>query len=161
MMTHFFSKQNNNAKDITFEELMRQAAKVAQAQDAVLEEKAKERRRKEEDERRQKERVMTEKRKRESALQDKHREMEKRQCVLMEQKQRPPAHRKPSSQVKPKPLPKAIKTKKPPVSPIPRFEKKVSGCMGNILWLTPFYIEICAYVIRRTHGQIKRNLSLH
>jgi hypothetical protein len=125
-----FPKQNNNAKDITFEELMRQAAKVAQAQDAVLEEKAKERRRKEDDERRQKERVLGEKRKRESALQDKHREMEKRQSILMEQKQRPPTHHKPSAQPsQAKPKPKATKTKKPPVSPFPRFEKKVSEGM--------------------------------
>ncbi|KAI8342758.1 SPT2 chromatin protein-domain-containing protein [Chlamydoabsidia padenii] len=108
---------------------MRQAAKVAQAQDAVLEEKAKERRRKEEDQRRQKEQILMEKRKKESILQSKHQEIEKRQHILMEQKQqKQQQHKQSVIQRKPSLVKPTTKSIKPVVkrtnTPLPVFEKK-------------------------------------
>ncbi|KAI9309367.1 SPT2 chromatin protein-domain-containing protein [Cunninghamella echinulata] len=77
-----------NSKDITFEQLMAQAADVAKAQDAALSEKAKERRKIEEAKRLKEEAVKRELERKEKELQKKKLEMEQRQQQLQQQKKK-------------------------------------------------------------------------
>ncbi|ORZ09188.1 SPT2 chromatin protein-domain-containing protein [Absidia repens] len=77
----------SNSKDITFEQLMKQAAEVAKAQDAVLSEKTKERRRLEDERQRKEEHALMEKQRKEEELHAKHQAMEQRHRQLLEKKQ--------------------------------------------------------------------------
>ncbi|KAI8081490.1 SPT2 chromatin protein-domain-containing protein [Halteromyces radiatus] len=123
------------SKDITFEQLMQQAAEVAKAQDAVLEEKAKERRRLEDERRQKDERALLERQKKERMLKAKEEEIERRQRMLVQQKQQSSPLRKPitsstqqhrqrSIDSKSQPSSKSTKSKNNSVSSLPLVEKK-------------------------------------